>query len=140
MGIDSYINLLNSLANSAATVWGFLLTVSLGTVAFVGSLKPTKYQTSLYVCIAYGFVVFSNYYALSRNFDRRTQIETVIETKAEQDPSFKQSLDNNQKIIDSYVLTESAQTKSHLFQLLTFLIVSGLILYWPYKSSKSDNG
>ena len=78
MDIQDYISLLVTLKQSSQTIWGYLLTVSLGAVAFIGSAKDIKPLTT--ICLAILFIGFAagNYHALDKNFKAREAIDKII--------------------------------------------------------------
>jgi len=78
MHLSDYISLLVSLKSTSLTIWGFLLTVSLGIVAFVGSAQKVKMKTYMFLSLLFICFAASNRFALERNFTAREEIRDKI--------------------------------------------------------------
>jgi len=81
MYISDYIDTLVALKNNSFSIWGFLLTVSLGIAAFIGSAK-SDINRNIYVIIFILFACFavSNNRALDKNFQAREEIGKIVVT------------------------------------------------------------
>ena len=78
MDLFEYINLLIQLKAELQTIWGFLLTVSLGIVAFIGSAQSVKVGTYLVLGLIFIGFAGSNFRALEKNFDTREQVKILV--------------------------------------------------------------
>lgn len=132
MEIAQYIDLLKDLSDTAFTLWGFLLTVSLGIVAFLGSVNRLRMIVSVLLCVTFIGFAFSNYRALERNFEQRLAVIKVINEAKTTDVDLNEQYSVNKPIIDSFQINQKRLTENGLnFQVLVSAIVSLLILIWP---------
>ena len=133
MTLNEYINLLHTLSGTALTIWGFLLTVSLGIVAFLGSLKSPKIGTSIMLCLLFVGFSYSNHKALQKNFDRRIAInETILEISASKNNDFKKAYEENKKIIKAFNISKGRKNEALWFQAIMAFLVTAFIVAWPF--------
>lgn len=79
MDFNHYVDLLSSLSSEAFTIWGLLATVSLGVIAFIGSLKHLTIPFGLAICFIFAFFATSNYFALEKNFTSRQVVSEAAQ-------------------------------------------------------------
>jgi hypothetical protein len=131
MGFEQYLNLLNSLQGSALNIWGFLLTVSLGIIAFLGSTKSINIPLAFVLCALFLGFSQSNYTALKRNFDQRIAIVTTVHEIAKNDSKFNKILVKNARIIDKFEVKKVQKEISLIFQVFVSFLVASIMLSWP---------
>lgn len=134
MSLDHYINLLISLSSTSLNIWGFLLTVSLGIIAFLGSVQSFRLPFAVILCALFVGFAASNYLALENNFKQREEVINAIEhisDKNSRGEAFSQAKLDNQGIINSFQVSETVKKRSLRFQLAVSLLVSVLILVYP---------
>ena len=71
MEFSHYVTLLSSLATQAFTTWGLLATVSVGVIAFIGSVKKITIPFGLAISLVFAIFAVSNLLALEKNFTSR---------------------------------------------------------------------
>ena len=74
MNPADYISLLDSSRESALNIWGFMLTVSLGIIAYLASLKEIKKLQSILLIVLFSFFCISNHIALKHNLQTREKL------------------------------------------------------------------
>jgi len=131
MSIEQYLNLLISLSSSALNIWGFLLTVSLGIVAFLGSVNTVRLPLAFVLCLLFIGFSYSNHYALKRNIEQREAIISVIEKQEYPDSEFKEAVALNQPIIDTFKVNSDRKKAALILQITASTLVALLIVGWP---------
>lgn len=92
MDFSHYIDLLSSLSSEAFTLWSLLATVSLGVIAFIGSLKRLTIPYGLAICLVFSFFAVSNYFALQKNFTSRQVVSDAAHENFEEDFASNEAL------------------------------------------------
>ena len=136
MELSEYINLLNTLDESALNIWGFLLTISIGIVAFLGTVKSIRMPVAIVLFTLFIGFATSNHRALKRNFDQRTVIQTSMKVHAKASTAFGKNYDQNRALVVAFSVTPKRVCTSMVFQLIVSFLVSMLIIFWPLLQSK----
>lgn len=109
MEFSSYVTLLSSLATEAFTIWGLLATVSIGLIAFVGSLKQITIPFGLTISFVFLLFAASNFLALEKNFTSRQIVAATAERMCPED--FK----NNKDLVHRLAMTYDPDVETSKF-------------------------
>lgn len=122
MEFSKKVEMIVVLRNSSLTIWGFLLTVSLGIIAYLAGLKgDVDYLSSAFIVLLFVLFAFSNYKALKKNIDIRQEILFL----AKNDKDYKEY----SKLLTLNVPSDDTLKYMKLFHVLIDALVILVIIY-----------
>jgi hypothetical protein len=109
MQFSDYMGLLNSLAAEAFTIWGILVTVSLGAIAFIGSVKRLTLPFGLIFSVVFLLFGVFNFLAMAQNISFR---ENVANTAKQRCP---EEYEKNKDLVCRFAMTSRSTSVTGYF-------------------------